>query len=171
MLLRDTCLGLVFTTVLMGPDSAVAQDPHWLWTSADAKDNDAAFFRKTIELKAAPQKALFVGSCESVFALFVNRRSVVEHCVWEEPLRKDVTRSLKAGKNQIAVRGRLIVCDQYGALYRVFPPPAGQVFNLSTNRRSSYCRGSIPHKRQARIVPLLKGRQLADRAVDLLRRT
>lgn len=164
-------LWLTLALFLAVTSTAVAQDPHWLWTSADAKDNDAAFFRKTIELKAAPKKALFVGSCDNVLTLFIGGQQIVEHGVWEEPLREDVTRSLKAGKNQIAVRGRLIVCDQHGALYRVFPPPAGQVFNLSSHRHSSYSRGPIPHERQARIVPLSNGRQLADRAVDLLRRT
>jgi putative heme-binding domain-containing protein len=99
------CAFLV-ATLAASATAVVAADPtpEWLWTTKDAKDNETSYFRKTIELAAPPKSAVFSGTCDNVFTLFVNGEMVVQHDTWEEPIREDITKRLKAGKNAIAIR-------------------------------------------------------------------
>lgn len=80
--------------------------PEWIWTSATQGDGEIIFFRKAIELKDAPQSAVFTGSCDNVFTLFANAKHCVEHSAWEQPVREDVTKHLAKGANLIALRCR-----------------------------------------------------------------
>ncbi len=92
--------------LLVAPPLAFGAEPtpQWLWSSGDAKENDVVYFRKTIELAAAPKSAVFSGTCDNVFTLFVNGEMVTQHSTWEEPTSENVTRRLKAGKNAVAIR-------------------------------------------------------------------
>src|SRR5258706_10064387 len=49
-----------------------AADPQWLWSNGDPGENETCFFRKTFELKGKPKGAVFAGSCDNDFTLFVN---------------------------------------------------------------------------------------------------
>ncbi len=86
------------------PSLAADPTPEWLWSTKDAKDRETVYFRKTIDLPAAPKSAVFSGTCDNVFTLFVNGEMVVQHDTWESPIREDITRRLKVGKNAIAIR-------------------------------------------------------------------
>ena len=99
----------ILALLLVGPISAaVAADavPEWIWTSATPGEGEIIFFRKAIELKDTPQSAVFTGSCDNVFTLFVNAKHCVEHSNWEQPIREDVTKQLTKGSNLIALRCR-----------------------------------------------------------------
>lgn len=88
------------------PSSAADAVPEWIWTSAKAGDGEIVFFRKAIELKEEPKSAIFTGSCDNVFTLFVNAKHCVEHSTWEQPVKEDVTKHLVKGSNLIALRCR-----------------------------------------------------------------
>ena len=62
-----------------------AADPEWLWSAQDAKDNETVFFRKTFELKGTPKSAVFLGSCDNDFTLFVNGQMVTQKREWAFP--------------------------------------------------------------------------------------
>src|SRR5690349_1494849 len=102
-------LFLLFALLFAGQIStAVAADavPEWIWTAAHQGDGEIVFFRKAIELKDTPQSAVFTGSCDNVFTLFVNAKHCVEHNTWEQPVREDITKHLVKGSNLIALRCR-----------------------------------------------------------------
>ncbi|HEX5106565.1 MAG TPA: c-type cytochrome [Pirellulaceae bacterium] len=92
--------------LLMFAHSATAADPvpQWLWTNKEPKENESAFFRKAIELDAAPKSATFYGACDNVMTLFVNGEQVTQHSAWDAATRENLTKRLKAGKNVIAIR-------------------------------------------------------------------
>ncbi len=93
-------LGLV---VLCAAARAADPVPDWIWTRA-AKDKDVRFFRKSVQLAAAPEKATLVVSCDNQAAVFVNGAPVAENSEWSAPTSVPVTKQLKAGENLIAVR-------------------------------------------------------------------
>ncbi|WP_254510584.1 c-type cytochrome [Anatilimnocola floriformis] len=105
--MRSVCLflALLFAWPI---SAAVAADavPEWIWTSATQGDGEIIFLRRAIELKDTPQSAVFTGSCDNVFTLFVNAKHCVEHNNWEQPVREDVTKHLVKGSNLIALRCR-----------------------------------------------------------------
>jgi putative heme-binding domain-containing protein len=100
------CRSPFLFALLLLPLPALAADPtpQWLWTTKDARDNETVYFRKMIDLPAVPKSAVFSGTCDNVFTLFVNGEMVVQHDTWESPIREDLTKRLKVGKNAIAVR-------------------------------------------------------------------
>ncbi|MFN0019672.1 MAG: c-type cytochrome [Pirellulaceae bacterium] len=81
-----------------------ADDPQWLWGTEVMKDNETVFFRKAFELKGKPKAALFIGSCDNNFTLFVNGQMVTQKREWEIPARENIAKHLVEGKNQIAIR-------------------------------------------------------------------
>ena len=98
-----TCRALLFLLVC---SSAMAADPvpEWIWATPTPGERDTVYFRRTLELKAAPKSAVYSGSSDNVFTLFVNGEQVTQHSTWEEPIKEDLTKRLKAGKNVIAIR-------------------------------------------------------------------
>lgn len=94
---------LLVAALCLVASASWAATPEWIWTNGDPKENDIAHFRKTIELKAKPKSAVFVGSCDNVLALFVNGKMVAQSSEWTYPARENIT--LDEGKNVIAVRG------------------------------------------------------------------
>ncbi|MDX1946440.1 MAG: c-type cytochrome [Pirellulaceae bacterium] len=87
--------------------AALAADPtpQWIWPNNKPAASEIASFRKTIDLAAAPKSALFFGSCDNLLTLFVNGEQVATSSEWQQPIKEDLTKRLKAGKNVIAVRG------------------------------------------------------------------
>lgn len=106
--MRLGSLLVVATSFFLGPLSVSAADPvpEWIWTSAKAGDGEIVFFRKAIELKEEPKSAVFTGSCDNAFTLFVNAKHCVEHNTWEQPVKEDVLNHLTKGSNLIALRCR-----------------------------------------------------------------
>jgi len=94
---------LILLALVAAP--SLAADPEWLWANGDPKENDTVFFRKTFELKGKPKAAVFSGSCDNVFTLFVNGQMVTQGSEWSLPVREKLEKHLVEGKNVIAVRG------------------------------------------------------------------
>lgn len=105
-LLSPSCLlmGAIWLTLLVKPTLAADPIPEWLWTSKEPKETETVYFRRAIELKEAPKSAAFFGACDNVMTLFVNGEMVTQHSAWESPVRENLTKRLKAGKNVISVR-------------------------------------------------------------------
>jgi putative heme-binding domain-containing protein len=101
-----TLAALLAVTAVQATALAADPTPEWIWTSDKPKDNERAFFRKTIELKAKPKSAAFIGSCDNGMTLFVNGQQLAEGNEWASPTKQDLTKRLKEGKNVIAIRGR-----------------------------------------------------------------
>ena len=100
-------LSLVLTSWLALVAAATAADPmpQWIWPNNKPAASEIASFRKTIDLAAAPKSAVFFGSCDNLLTLFVNGEQVATSSEWQQPIKEDLTKRLKAGKNVIAVRG------------------------------------------------------------------
>jgi putative heme-binding domain-containing protein len=98
---------LVLIAILARPAAmAPAADPvpEWLWTTDKPGESETVYLRRTFELAAAPKSATFFGSCDNVMTPFVNGEMVTQHSAWESPIRENLVKRLKAGKNVIAVR-------------------------------------------------------------------
>src|SRR4051794_29407123 len=86
-------------------------EPRWIWGAEQAKDNEVFFFRKSfetfIENPAKDVKsATLWGTCDNEMIVYLNGKKVSESSEWERATILDVSKSLVAGRNQIAVRGK-----------------------------------------------------------------
>ena len=97
---------IVFLLTLGVALPSFAADPEWLWASGDPGQTETVFFRKTFEIKGKPKGAVFTGSCDNVFTLFVNGEMVTQGSEWSLPVRENLAKRLVEGKNVIAVRGK-----------------------------------------------------------------
>ena len=97
--------------VLRGrPDPAAAQrlklTAKWIWTKPNTRDvpaGETIAYRKQFDLKAAPQQALAVMSCDNSYTLFVNGQKVQAGDNWETPDAAVLTSRLKAGQNELLI--------------------------------------------------------------------
>ena len=71
-----------------------AADPDWLWSNGDPKETETVFFRKTFELKGKPKAAVFAGSCDNDFTLFVNGQMVTQGREWSLPVREKIEKRM-----------------------------------------------------------------------------
>jgi putative heme-binding domain-containing protein len=103
---RVSSLPVLFALLALPAGMARAADPapEWLWTTNKPGETETVYLRRTFELTAVPKSATFFGSCDNVMTLFVNGEMVTQHSAWESPVRENITKRLKAGKNVIAVR-------------------------------------------------------------------
>ncbi len=104
-------LGLLFISSLLLALTSVSSQaadavPEWIWTTPKAGAGEIVYFRKAVELKDLPQSAVFTGSCDNVFTLFVNAKHCVEHSTWEQPVSENVLKHVTKGSNLIALRCR-----------------------------------------------------------------
>lgn len=101
--------------------SAFAADkaPSWIWSQSEAQSNSFAHFRKEFSFEGELKKAMVATSCDNVVTLFVNGEKVLQSRQWEKPVREEVTKLLKPGKNIIAAR-----CQNQGG-------PAGFILQLN----------------------------------------
>src|SRR5262249_24505825 len=93
--------------------------PEWIWITAEAKDNERAFFRKTFEIKGPIKSAVVTAACDNHVTLFVNGKHLLQHDEWSEPASEKITEKLHKGKNVLAAR-----CSNDGG-------PAGFLLHLS----------------------------------------
>ena len=121
----------------------------WIWGYADAAEspaNEAFAFKTTWDLKAVPQQAVAVITCDNSFVLSINGARVEAGDNWEQPQAILITPRLKAGPNEIVIIGK-----NGGA----GPNPAGlfcevrattadrQILSLGTNETWTYSK-SLP---------------------------
>jgi 6-phosphogluconolactonase len=80
--------------------------PDWVW-SGPAKDNQDAYFRKSIDVPAGYTSVKLHATCDNSFKLFIDGKAVADGSEWEVPVAKDVTTAFKTveGKHLIAVQG------------------------------------------------------------------
>ncbi len=96
----------------------------WIWGYADSTGspaNETFAFKTTWTLKAVPQQAIAVISCDNSYVLSINGARVEAGDNWEQPQSVLITSRLKAGPNEI-----VIVAKNGGA----GPNPAGLICEL-----------------------------------------
>ena len=102
-----------------GAESFSPPTGKWIWAYAAAEAspaNEAITFKTTWDLKAVPQQAVAVITCDNNYVLSINGTRVEAGDNWEQPQAVLITARLKAGPNEI-----VIVAKNGGAT----PNPAG----------------------------------------------
>jgi putative heme-binding domain-containing protein len=80
--------------------------PQWIWSTAEAKDGQTAFFRKVFHINGNIMSAKLVGSCDNAMSVFANADPALTHDNWSEPVGTDITHSLRKGPNVLAVEAK-----------------------------------------------------------------
>lgn len=93
----------VLVTLIGGQPEKVNRQAKVIWSSTDKKDGDKAFFVKSFSVAADPSKSEIVLTCDNEFILFVNGKRIAASNDWTKPSRIDLSRSVKKGKNLIAI--------------------------------------------------------------------
>ncbi|MCY2966652.1 MAG: GDSL-type esterase/lipase family protein [Planctomycetota bacterium] len=117
-----TCLCFAVACLAGSAPCLAADEPQWIWSTPEAATKAPAgrvFFRKTIDVPALESAQLEI-ACDNVYALFINNDRVGAGIDWQELDAYDVTKSLRVGKNSIA-----ILAENGG------DSPAGLVIRLS----------------------------------------
>jgi putative heme-binding domain-containing protein len=83
---------------------AAAPTPEWIWISAQPRDKERVFFRKTFEIKGPIKSAVVFTACDNHVTLFVNGSHLLQHDQWDEAARETITNKLHEGRNVIAAR-------------------------------------------------------------------
>ena len=81
----------------------------WIWGYADTHTSpaDETFaFKTTWDLKAVPQQAVAVITCDNSYVLSINGARVEAGDNWEQPQAILITSRLKAGPNEIVIVGK-----------------------------------------------------------------
>ncbi len=77
----------------------------WIW-SKQSPDGHKLYFRKLFKLSTAPKKARIYATCDNRMKLLINGKALKSTNAWESPIELDVTKSLQAGQNLLAVEGQ-----------------------------------------------------------------
>ena len=101
---------------------AFAAKPVWIWKAGNIADEEANF-KTTLTLKKKPAKAPLIITCDNVFKLSINGKTVTASKNWEKPVKMDVAKFLKAGKNHI-----LVEADNKGSM-------AGLIMSLKAGKQ------------------------------------
>lgn len=89
-----------------GTETPASLTGKWIWGYADAGGSPAgeAFaFKTTWNLKAVPQQAVAVVTCDNSYVLSINGARVEAGDNWEQPQAVLITPRLKAGPNEIVI--------------------------------------------------------------------
>ncbi len=98
------CAALLRAEAAKAAQQPTGPVPQWLW-DAEAGQDEELFFRRTFELAGVPKDAQLVVACDNHCRIYVNGTKVGEGDDWAAPVRVDVTKSLQAGANVLAVHG------------------------------------------------------------------
>lgn len=82
-----------------------APKANWIW-SDQASRNQKLSLRRDFELTAKPKQARLYATCDDRCEIKINGKRVGNSKAWGEPIQKDVTALLKAGKNRIDVKAQ-----------------------------------------------------------------
>ena len=77
-------------------------EPMWIWKPGKIT-TEKAQFTKSFNLKEAPKKASLRITCDNEFVLFVNGERTERSEKWDVPVKVDIAKYLKKGKNNIYV--------------------------------------------------------------------
>ncbi len=108
MEVRFKNLRLIDYTKPAAPAAAIAaadpNTPQWIWSNANAKEGEHAFFRTQVEFAGgAPKLARLAGSADNACEVFIDGVSVLEQDDWTKPVFVDVTSKLGRGKHELAI--------------------------------------------------------------------
>lgn len=95
--------------------------PVWIWAQPDAATFaplETIYLRKTISLGKAPRSAPTIATCDNEFILFINGRRVIESKNWATPVKFDLAKHLRKGRNVIAVQATNIAAGAAGFILR-----------------------------------------------------
>jgi putative heme-binding domain-containing protein len=79
--------------------------PEVIWSSGKQIDNDQVWFAHEFEVAGTPGAGELAITCDNEFTAFINGEQVAASKDWVKPLRADVLKALRSGKNVIAVHG------------------------------------------------------------------
>ncbi len=108
--------------VLQGQPS-IAANRYWIWSpdaTLQSAPEGSRFFRRIFEVKGEVKDAALEITCDNHFTVWINGKLVGSGDEWQQMQRFNVAKSLRAGKNAIAVEGR-----------NEGPSPAGLIANLT----------------------------------------
>lgn len=89
----------VFLTSFVAADETATMSPKWLWTSADPKPEETAFFRKEIQVPATATRTLLVAAGDNDIKVNVNGAPrAFASTDWSKPLIEDITDQVEPGK-------------------------------------------------------------------------
>ncbi len=143
-MLRHSLLVLLILSLFMQSSLASAQAqappvPMWIWADKDFSVPDTVFFRHAFKLPQKPLMARLLIVGDDIFTAYLNenRKPIGSGNDWTTAQEFDVTRSLKAGKNILAVEVTNTAASG-GLLYRLtvdLPNGKTLIFISSKNTR------------------------------------
>jgi len=115
---------------------ADAQEPEWIWSSDDQKNNvppGACHFRRSFTMRVPEQGEISIW-CDDKYELYVNGRQVGTGNYWEKADKYDIGRSLTRGRNVVAIKVENTTGSTAGLAVRLTVKDRGQTLvSHSTN--------------------------------------
>ncbi|HVV00156.1 MAG TPA: heme-binding protein, partial [Verrucomicrobiae bacterium] len=94
-----------------------AESPRWIWSGASsAKPDEARYFRKVFTVNAASPAGILKVAASGEADVFLNGKELAKGVGLKSPLVKDVSSSLKKGKNVLAIRARNSASEPAGVV-------------------------------------------------------
>lgn len=84
---------------------SAAAAPEWIWSArpVDPRAESGASFRRAFELPSRVESAIAEFTCDNRFIAWINGAEIARSIEWERPVRRDVARFLRPGRNVIAI--------------------------------------------------------------------
>jgi putative heme-binding domain-containing protein len=95
-------------------NSARAEVPEWIWhdnKGAKPADNEIRYFRKEFTVDFKVGKAILSAAGDDEIMVYLNGKQVIDAKGWDQAAHADVTKSVKQGRNLIAIRGKNVAAD------------------------------------------------------------
>ncbi len=80
--------------------------PKWIWSSAEAADDDLATFRKVIQIGTGLERALLLISCDNAADITIGGTIIGSTSEWQRPSEFDITDALREGEQDIEIIAR-----------------------------------------------------------------
>ena len=119
-----------FSLARSAPEAGSA--PRWIWSEADPKVDQTAYFRKVIDVPDGVTSAKLIATCDNEVELLIDGKRVLLNKEWATPVTKDVTAALVGTGRGRARGGRHVLaakCKNEGG-------PAGLLVRLTMKTRA-----------------------------------
>lgn len=80
--------------------------PQWIWISKQAQPNEKATFRKSFSIAGQVKSATLALACDNGATASLNGKVAADNVDWDQPVKADVTKLLRAGENELRIEGR-----------------------------------------------------------------
>src|SRR3981081_3091145 len=97
-------LPLTFAAALLAP--SLRAEPQWIWSWRQAKPKEKEIFRKTFTIAGAVKSATLTLTCDNGASAQINGQPAAENPDWNQPVKVDAAKFLKAGENELRIEGR-----------------------------------------------------------------